>query len=404
MPASLLARQSLLSAALTSALAVLACGNKADDDGGQGAGGQGAMSGGGSTSAGSGNTTGGTGNGTSGGTGGASTGGSSGAAGGSTGGGASGSGGSAGKAAGGSAGSGAAMGGSGGTGVGGSASGGDAGLAQGGSAGMQAGGSAGMSGSGGGLENPVPSSGCGTSSTLPESGMASFEVGGKSRDYIIRIPAGYDGVTPMRIVFAFHGASGSAVQVDNGDPPNAGLEATGPYYGIKEHADDHTIFVAGQADGTWNDSDVDYVTTLVDKLKGELCLDESRILATGFSMGGIMTLRVACHLYDVFRAVAPMSCSLSASNCPAGGDHIAYWSSHGEEDTTIAISNGEAARDEFAKRNGCNMDEPAPIGSDGCVAYQGCDEGYPVNWCPFTGIHQPPPFSGPEIWAFLSQF
>ena len=107
---------------------------------------------------------------------------------------------------------------------------------------------------------------------------------------------------------------------------------------------------------------------------------------------------------DVFRAVAPMSCSLSASNCPAGGDHIAYWSSHGEQDTTIDISNGEAARDEFAKRNGCSTAEPLSIGSDGCVAYQGCDEGYPVNWCPFTGIHQPPPFSGPAIWAFLSQF
>jgi len=198
--------------------------------------------------------------------------------------------------------------------------------------------------------------------------------------------------------------AGSAVQVDNGDPPNSGLDPTGPYYGIKEHADDHTIFVAGQAKNTWGDGDIDYVKALVDKFKGELCLDESRILATGFSMGGIMTLRVACNMADVFRAVAPMSCSLSAASCPAGGGHIAYWSSHGTNDTTINISNGRAARDEFAKRNGCSMDDPQPIGNDGCVAYQGCDEGYPVNWCEFEGIHEPPPFSGPEIWGFLSQF
>jgi len=83
---------------------------------------------------------------------------------------------------------------------------------------------------------------------------------------------------------------------------------------------------------------------------------------------------------------------------------IAYWSSHGTDDTTINISNGRAARDEFAKRNGCSTDDPQPIGNDGCVAYQGCDEGYPVNWCEFEGIHEPPPFSGPEIWGFLSQF
>jgi len=270
---------------------------------------------------------------------------------------------------------------------------------------MATGGSAGsgMAG-GGGLEDPKPSKGCSaTPVAAPMSGMASFDVGGMSRDYIIRIPEGYDGTSPMRIIFAFHGGSGSAVQVDNGDPPNTGLAATGPYYGIKEHADAHTIFVAGQAKGTWNDGDIDYVKALVAKLEDELCLDESRILATGFSMGGIMTLRVACNMYDVFRAVAPMSCSLSASNCPAGGEHIAYWSSHGEQDTTINISNGEAARDEFAKRNGCSM-TTMPVGSDGCVAYQGCDEGYPVNFCPFMGIHEPPPFSGPEIWAFLSQF
>jgi poly(3-hydroxybutyrate) depolymerase len=297
-------------------------------------------------------------------------------------------------------------GGSAGSGVAGTATGGVGGLSQGGSAGMPLGGSAGsgMSGSGGGLKDPVPSQGCGAGTTPPASGMGSFDVGGKSRDYILRLPDGYDGTTPMRIVFAFHGASGSAVQVDNGDPPNDGLEPTGPYYGIKEHADDHTIFVAGQAAGTWADSDVDYVKALVAKFEAELCLDESRLLATGFSMGGIMTLRVACKMSDVFRAVAPMSCSLSASNCGTGGEHIAYWSSHGEEDTTINISNGEAARDEFAKRNGCSMDDPAPSGSDGCVSYQGCDEGYPVNWCPFTGIHEPPPFSGPAIWAFLSQF
>jgi poly(3-hydroxybutyrate) depolymerase len=278
-------------------------------------------------------------------------------------------------------------------------------MGQGGSAGAAAGGSAGSGTSGGGgLADPKPSKGCSAPPmTAPMSGMASLDVGGTSRDYIIRIPAGYDGKSPMRIVFAFHGASGSAVQVDNGDPPNTGLDPTGPYYGIKEHADDHTIFVAGQAKGTWNDGDIDYVKALVAKLKDELCLDESRILATGFSMGGIMTLRVACNMYDVFRAVAPMSCSLSASNCPAGGDHIAYWSSHGEQDTTIPISNGEAARDEFAKRNGCST-STMPIGSDGCVAYTGCDDGYPVNWCPFMGIHEPPPFSGPEIWNFLAQF
>jgi len=402
--ASLVARKSIKYAALASLALAAACSSKSDD--GKGAAGQGGTSGmpaGGTSNAASGGSAG-SGTSASGGTAGASTGGTTGGSG-ATGGSSSGKGGSAGSGAtGGSASgsAGAATGGSGGSGMAGAAAGGD----QGGSAGSAMGGGAGsgMSGSGGGLTNPVPSQGCGRASATPPDGDGTISVGGKDRQYIIRIPSGYESTKPNRIIFAFHGMQGSAKQVDNGDPPNAGLDPTGPYYGIKEHADDHTIFVAGQADGTWQNSDVDYVKALVDKFKTELCLDESRILATGFSMGGIMTLRVACNLADVFRAVAPMSCSLSAASCPAGGGHIAYWSSHGTMDTTIDISNGIAARDEFRKRNGCNMDDPMPIGDNGCVAYQGCDPGYPVEWCEFDGIHQPPPFSGPEIWGFLSQF
>jgi polyhydroxybutyrate depolymerase len=399
MLASLVARKSLRYAALTSALLVSACGNKADDDDAKGGADQGGTSGmpvGGASNAGSGGSSG-SGTSASGGTAGASAGGTNGGTdnkGGSAGNGVSGRGtsGSGGAAAGGSAGSGMA--------------GAAAGSSPGGAAGssMTGGAGAGMGGSSGGLKDPVPSKGCGKSSAAPPDGDGTITVGGKERQYIIRIPSGYENTVPNRIIFAFHGMSGSAKQVDNGDPPNSGLEPTGPYYGIKEHADDHTIFVAGQADGSWQNGDVDYVKALVAKFEDELCLDENRILATGFSMGGIMTLRVACNMADVFRAVAPMSCSLSAASCPSGGGHIAYWSSHGTEDTTINISNGIAARDEFRKRNGCNTEEPKPIGDNGCVAYQGCDEGYPVNWCEFEGIHQPPTFSGPEIWGFLAQF
>ena len=272
------------------------------------------------------------------------------------------------------------------------------------SAGASAGGTAGASGGTGGmLPGAVPSMGCGKAP--PPTGAQQIDVGGTTRDYILRLPDGYDENTPHRIIFAFHGMQGSDTQVDNGDPPNAGLDPTGPYYGIKDQSVD-TIFVAGQAlSGGWtntNGRDIDYVKALVTNLEGTTCIDTSRVFATGFSYGAIMTITIACNMADVFRAVAPMSGSLQ-NGCPAGDQMIAYWASHGTMDTTIDISNGEAARDEFVKRNQCSM-TTLPTTPDGCVAYQGCAAGYPVNWCPFDGIHQPPPFSGPAIWAFLSQF
>jgi polyhydroxybutyrate depolymerase len=272
-----------------------------------------------------------------------------------------------------------------------------------GSGGDTTGGRGGGATGSGGLTDPLPSQGCGKDP--PADGYDTIDVGGTTREYILRLPEGYDGTTPNRIIFTFHGASGSAVQVDNGDPPRSDLDPTGPYYGIKDEADHQTIFVAGQALSGWSNSngrDIDYVRALLDRFEGELCIDESRIFATGFSMGAIMTITVACNLSDVFRAVAPMSGSLQ-NGCPEGGQHIAYWSSHGTSDTTIDISQGEAARDAFVQRNHCQAGT-TPTEPSGCVSYQGCDSGYPVDWCPFDGAHEPPPFSGSAIWAFLSQF
>jgi poly(3-hydroxybutyrate) depolymerase len=305
---------------------------------------------------------------------------------------------------GGDAGTSAAKGGSGGSTSGGGASAGA--NAAGGNSG-QGSGSGGMTASGGqgggALTGAVPSKGCG--SAAPPTGAQQIDVSGTTRDYILRLPEPYDPNTPHRIIFAFHGMQGSADQVDKGDPPNSGLDPTGPYYGIKDVSSD-TIFVAGQAlSGGWtntNNRDLDYVKALVSELEGKACIDQSRVLATGFSFGAIMTITIACNMADVFRAVAPMSGSLQ-NGCPASDHSIAYWASHGTMDTTIDISKGEQARDEFVKRNQCST-TTMPTTPDGCIAYQGCAAGYPVNWCPFDGIHQPPPFSGPAIWAFLSQF
>jgi polyhydroxybutyrate depolymerase len=44
------------------------------------------------------------------------------------------------------------------------------------------------------------------------------------------------------------------------------------------------------------------------------------------------------------------------------------------------------------------------VGPDACVAYQGCDEGYPVHWCEFPGGHTVPQFASDAIWKFFSKF
>jgi dienelactone hydrolase len=261
------------------------------------------------------------------------------------------------------------------------------------------GGAAGTGGSGtGGKPNTgssaaVPSPGCGK--TPLASGRATVDVSGTSREYILKVPDGYDPNHPYRLIFGFHGA-----KYDDNWVADGGAPLTGPFFGIESEAKGGAIFVAPQAgSGGWGTQDLAFVDAMVAKFESQLCVDRSRVFSVGFSMGAIMTINIACNRSDVFRAVAPMSGQLP-SPCPVGNP-IAYWASHGTNDTTIAPSQGQAARDEFVKRNHCTSQTSSPDANN-CVTYQGCDQGYPVVWCTFSGQHEPAPFAGPAIWQFLA--
>jgi polyhydroxybutyrate depolymerase len=180
----------------------------------------------------------------------------------------------------------------------------------------------------------------------------------------------------------------------------------GPFYGVEARAAGSAIFVAGQAlDTSWTNQsgrDIAYFDAMRTKFEAQLCIDKSREFVMGFSMGAIMTIQIGCMQSNIYRAIAPMSGSLNGNTCP-GTDPIAYWGSHGRMDPTISPDMGRAVRDTFRMRNHCST-TTTPGSQTGCVNYTGCDEGAPVSWCEFDGVHQPPPFSGLEIWNFFKQF
>lgn len=261
-----------------------------------------------------------------------------------------------------------------------------------------AGGGPGTGGTSGG-NDPVLSVGC--SSAPPEAGLRTIDVMGTEREYILTLPDDYDPEHPYRLIFGFHGAMYDAEWVANGEEP-----LTGPYFGMQEESGGEAIFVAGQAlPGSWSNTDgrdLAYVEALLASLEAELCIDESRVFAAGFSMGGIMTVRIGCALGDVFRAIAPMSPSLP-TDCAESSEPVAYWSSHGESDMTITPESGTQALGEFLERNGCT-EASAPSSPEGCVSYEDCSDGNPVSRCLFDGAHVPAPFAGEAIWGFFSQF
>jgi poly(3-hydroxybutyrate) depolymerase len=117
-----------------------------------------------------------------------------------------------------------------------------------------------------------------------------------------------------------------------------------------------------------------------------------------------MSNTLGCQMGDVFRAIAPMS----GSGPGFGGratcvGQVAVWMSHGDNDTVVATSSGEASRDFWVKANHCQM-QTAPVDPSPCVAYAGCDADLPVTFCEFSGGHTVPSFAAAAIWKFFSQF
>lgn len=259
------------------------------------------------------------------------------------------------------------------------------------------------------------SAGCGTSRTL-QNGRINLNVGGTNRSYILRVPDNYNNNNPYRLVIGYHWRGGNANQVAAG---GNGGSTEDPFYGLWDLANNSTIFVAPEGlDAGWansNGRDITFTDEILKQIQGGLCIDQSRIFATGFSFGAGMSNALSCARANVFRGVALYAGAL-ISGCDGGTAPIAYFGAHGISDSVLNISQGRAIRDRIARNNGCstsNPPEPARgSGTHTCTSYQGCRDGYPVRWCAFDGDHNPTEkdrgqsksWVPGEAWQFISQF
>ena len=274
-----------------------------------------------------------------------------------------------------------------------------------------AGAGAGAGGSGGSGE-VGRSAGCGKSRTLMN-GRKTISSGG-NREYILRVPDNYDNNHAYRFVLAYHWLNGNASQVAEG-----GGSTEDPYYGLWDLADNSTIFVAPEGlNAGWSNSggaDVKLTDAIIAQIESELCIDTTRIFATGFSFGAGMSYALACARADVFRGVV-LYAGGQLSGCDGGTKPIAYMHVHGVSDSVLNISGGRTMRDHYVMVNGCTAQNITDVGSGSgthkCTSYEGCSEGHPTRWCSHGGDHNPTEKdSGQskswvpgEAWNFIKQF
>ena len=276
--------------------------------------------------------------------------------------------------------------------------------------GKATGGSAGGPGADGGV---VQSAGCGKTQTL-QNGTINITFNGASRKYILRVPSDYDNTHAYRLVFAFAESGSSAQSV-----------ADRSYFTMATQDSKNTIFAAPDAAngaGSWSQTDVQLTDAILAQLEADLCIDKTRIFATGFSFGGAMSMALGCTRADVFRAVAYFSGADLTGSCSAPlTKPIAFYASQASGDagsmSRTTPPAGEYWQAQFAAVNGCtavpsSITFPASGQQHTCTNYQGCSAGHPTEYCVFNGPHgwepkdpgQSTSWDAPEAWKFITQF
>ena len=161
---------------------------------------------------------------------------------------------------------------------------------------------------------PVPSEGCrgdATASAPVTDERRTIDVDGVERWYLLTTPAQPADQEPMALVLDFHGlAEGAQIHTQmSGFTPIAQREG----------------FVVAYPSGTgspvrWDFSpdenpDLAFVDALIDTLQRDLCIDSTRIYATGLSMGAMFTSALACTRADRIAAIAPVAGILYPDGC-----------------------------------------------------------------------------------------
>ena len=225
---------------------------------------------------------------------------------------------------------------------------------------------------------------------------------GVSRSYIEYVPTIYDGSTAVPLVIALHGLGDTDDNFSNVGfevlsevenfivvTPQALFAEVEVIPGVPIPVGNAWNSGAGYSGITLNPDvkDVEFISFLIDSFVNHYNIDLDRVYATGFSMGGFMSNRLACELNDKIAAIGSVAGTIgSALNCnPERAVPMIHF--HGTDDGTVAYTNNTFGTDaeetvEFwATNNSCDASSSATAFpdnvSDGITlthyVYNNCD-------------------------------
>jgi|SRR4051812_11964039 polyhydroxybutyrate depolymerase len=184
---------------------------------------------------------------------------------------------------------------------------------------------------------PVPSAGCGQATAAASKLRHDIDVNGQARWYLETVPSRTADDDPMALVVDFHGlAEGAQVHT-----AMSGMGELGQKEGFA------VVFPNGTGSPIRWDTDEDraknpdlqFVSKVLDEVEANLCIDKTRVYASGLSMGAFMTSLVACSMSDTFAAAAPVAGVQFSKTCKPDRP-VPILAFHGTKDPILLFNGG----------------------------------------------------------------
>ncbi|HWJ63634.1 MAG TPA: PHB depolymerase family esterase, partial [Acidimicrobiales bacterium] len=186
----------------------------------------------------------------------------------------------------------------------------------------------------------VPSPGCGQSVQEPVTKEKQF-LDDSERWFLLTTPDELDQDEPLPLVLDFHGlAEGADVHSQMTLLPEYGQDQG--FLVVSPHGTGSPVRWAVDPDIAAND-DLQYTQALLDQVESELCVDVSRVYATGLSNGAFMSSVLACTMADRFAAVAPVAGLIRPEGCDPSRP-VPVLAFHGTADPILLFNGGVGDR------------------------------------------------------------
>jgi polyhydroxybutyrate depolymerase len=214
---------------------------------------------------------------------------------------------------------------------------------------------------------PVASAGCGTSEVgAVEEEERTLDVDGVARRYLLTTPAAHDGEEPLPLVLDFHGLAEGA-EIHAGMTQYSALAAEEGFVVVFPHGTGEPVRWDTRVDPA--NADLAYTGRLLDTLEADLCVDTSRVYATGLSNGAMMSSTVACVHSERIAAIAPIAGVMDPEGCELDRP-VPVLAVHGTDDQILRFNGGVGGIP------GLTADPAAPTTTAPPVDLDG--EGYPA--------------------------